>query len=76
MGDKPKDTIPCEEKRMPEFNLFDPQTNIHRNFTGERLSEFFYSLSQSSPSAILLKFIEGMYVNCNLHEFEYDKYCQ
>ena len=26
MGDKPKDTILCEEKRMQEFNLFDPQT--------------------------------------------------
>ena len=24
MGDKPKDTIPHEEKRMQEFNLFDP----------------------------------------------------
>ena len=24
MGDKPKDTIPCEEKRMQELNLFDP----------------------------------------------------
>ena len=45
IGDKPKDTIPCEEKRMQEFNLFDPQTNIHRNVTRERLSEFFYSLS-------------------------------
>ena len=24
MGDKPKDTIPCEEKRMQELNLCDP----------------------------------------------------
>ena len=24
MGDKPKDTIPREQKRMQELNLFDP----------------------------------------------------
>ena len=62
MGNKPKDAIPCEEKRMQELNLFDPRTNIHRNVTGERLSELFYSLSLSSPSAILFKFIEGMLI--------------
>ena len=45
MGNKPKDTIPREEKRMRELNLFDPQTNIHRNVRGECLSEFFYSVT-------------------------------
>ena len=67
MGDKPKDTVPCEEKRMQEFNLFDPQTNIHRNVTGERLSEFFYSLSLSSPAAILFKSIEGMSIATSMN---------
>ena len=67
MGNKPKDTIPCEEKRMQELNLFDPQTNIHRNVTGERLSEFFYSLSLSSPSAILFKSIEGMSIATSMN---------
>ena len=52
MADKPKDTIPHEEKRIQELNLFDPQSNIHGNVTGERLSELFDSLSLSSPSAI------------------------
>ena len=60
MGGKPKDAIQREEKGMQELNLFDPRTNIHRNVTGERLSEFFYSLSLSSPSAVLFKSIEGM----------------
>ena len=67
MGNKPKDTIPCEEKRMQELNLFDPQTNIHRNVTGERLSEFFYSLSLSSPSAVLFKSIEGMSIATSMN---------
>ena len=44
MENKPKDTIPREEKRMQELNLFHPRTNIHRNVTGEHLSVFFYSL--------------------------------
>ena len=57
MRDKPKDTIPREEKRMQQLNLFDPRTNIHRNVTGEHLSEVFYSLSLSSPSAALFKSI-------------------
>ena len=59
--------IPCEEKRMQELNLFDPQTSIHRNVTGERLSEFFYSLSLSSPSAILFKSIEGMSIATSMN---------
>ena len=67
MGNKPKDTIPHEEKRMQELNLFDPQTNIHRNVTGERLSEFFYSLSLSSPSAVLFKSIEGMSIATSMN---------
>ena len=67
MGNKPKDTIPHEEKRMQELNLFDPQTNIHRNVTGERLSEFFYSLSLSSPSAILFKSIEGVSIATSMN---------
>ena len=67
MGNKPKDTIPCEEKRMQELNLFDPWTNIHRNVTGERLSEFFYSLSLSSPSAVLFKSIEGMSIATSMN---------
>ena len=67
MGDKPKDTIPREEKRMQELNLFDPRTNIHRNVTGECLSEFFYSLSLSSPSAILFKSIEGMSIATSMN---------
>ena len=67
MGNKPKDTIPHEEKRMQELNLFDPQTNIHRNVTGERLSEFFYSLSLSSPAAILFKSIEGMSIATSMN---------
>ena len=67
MGNKPKDTIPHEEKRMQELNLFDPQTNIHRNVTGERLSEFFYSLSLSSPSAVLFKSIEGMSIAASMN---------
>ena len=71
MGNKPKDTIPCEEKRMQELNLFDPRTNIHRNVTGERLLEFFYYPSLSSPSPVYWG-----YVDCNLHEFESDKYRQ
>ena len=62
MGDKPKDTIPHKEKRMQELNLFDPWTNIHRNVTGEHLSEFFYSLSLSSPSTVLFKSIEGVLI--------------
>ena len=62
MGDKPKDAMPREEKRMQELNLFDPRTYIrkNRNITGEHSSEFFYSLSLSSPSAVLFKSIEGM----------------
>ena len=67
MGDKPKDTIPREQKRMQELNLFDPWTNIHRNVTGECLSEFFYSLSLSSPSAILFKSIEGMSIATSMN---------
>ena len=67
MGNKLKDTIPCEEKRMQELNLFDPRTNIHRNVTGERLSEFFYSLSLSSPSAILFKSIQGMSIATSMN---------
>ena len=67
MGNKPKDTIPCEEKRMQELNLFDPRTNIHRNVTGECLSEFFYSLSLSSPSAILFKSIEGVLIATSMN---------
>ena len=67
MGDKPKDTIPCEEKRMQELNLFDPQTNIHRNVTVEHLSEFFYSLSLSSPSAIIFKSIEGILIATSMN---------
>ena len=51
---------PLRKKECKELNLFDPQTNIYINVTGERLSEFFYSLSLSSPSAVLLKSIEGM----------------
>ena len=35
MGDKPKDTVPREEKGMQEFHLFDPRTNIYRNVTGD-----------------------------------------
>ena len=66
MGNKPKDTIPHEEKRMQELNLFDPKTNIHRNVTGERLSEFFYSLSLSSPAAILFKSIDGMSIETSM----------
>ena len=67
MGDKPKDTILREEKRMQEFNLFDPRTNIHRNVTGEHLSEFFYSLSLSSPSIVLFKSIEGMLIATSMN---------
>ena len=67
MEDKPKDTIPREEKRMQELNLFDPRTNIHRNVPGERLSEFFYSLSLSSPSAVLFKSIEGMSIAASMN---------
>ena len=54
-------------KKNAELNLFDPQTNIHRNVTGERLSEFFYSLSLSSPSAILFKSIEGMSIATSMN---------
>ena len=67
MGDKPKDAIPREEKRMQELNLLDPRTNIHRNVTRERLSEFFYSLSLSSPSAVLFKSIEGMSIATSMN---------
>ena len=67
MGNKLKDTIPHEEKRMQGLNLFDPQTNIHRNVTGECLSEFFYSLSLSSPAAILFKSIEGMSIATSMN---------
>ena len=67
MGNKLKDTIPHEEKRMQELNLFDPQTNIHRNVAGECLSEFFYSLSLSSPAAILFKSIEGMSIATSMN---------
>ena len=59
MRDKPKDTILREDKIMQEFNLFDRRTNIHRNITGERLSEFFYSLSLSSPSADYLNLLRA-----------------
>ena len=67
MGNKPKDTIPREEKRMQELNLFDPRTNIHRNVTGEHLSEFFYYLSLSSPSAVLFKSIECMSIPASMN---------
>ena len=67
MGNKLKDTIPCEEKGMQELNLFDPRTNNHRNVTGERLSEFFFSLSLSSPSAILFKSIQGMSIATSMN---------
>ena len=67
MGDKPKDAIPREEKRMQELNLFDPRTNIHRNVTGEHLSEFFYYLSLSSPSAVLFKSIECMSIPASMN---------
>ena len=67
MGDKPKDTIPREEKRMQQLNLFDPRTNIHRNVTGVYLSGFFYSLSLSSPSTILFESIEGMSIATSMN---------
>ena len=67
MGDKPKDAIPREEKRMQELNLLDPRTNIHRNVTGEHLSEFFYYLSLSSPSAVLCKSIECMSIPASMN---------
>ena len=67
MENKLKDTIPHEEKRMQELNLFNPQTNIHRNVTGEHLSEFFYSLSLSSPASILFKSIEGMSIATSMN---------
>ena len=67
MGDKPKDTIPCEEKRLQELNLFDPWTNIDRNVTGEHLSEFFYSQSLSSPSVVLFNSIEGMSIATSMN---------
>ena len=67
MADKPKDTIPHEEKRIQELNLFDPRTNIHGNVTGEGLSKFFYSLSLSTPSAILFKSIEGMSIATSMN---------
>ena len=57
MGDEPKGTIPREKKRMQGFHLFDPRTNIPRNVTGERLSESFFSLLLSNPSAVLYKCI-------------------
>ena len=52
---------------MQELNLLDPRTNIHRNVTRERLSEFFYSLSLSSPSAVLFKSIEGMSIATSMN---------
>ena len=55
------------KKRMQELNLFDPQTNIHRNVTGECLSEFFYSLSLSSPASILFKSIMGMSITTSMN---------
>ena len=30
MRDKPKDTMPHEEKRMQELHLFDPQINLNK----------------------------------------------
>ena len=57
IGNKLKGTILCVEKRMQELNLIHPQTNI---VATEHLSEFFYLLSLSNPSAILFKSIEGM----------------
>ena len=67
MGDKPKDTIPRVEKRMQELNLFDLRTNIDRNVTGERLSEFFYSPSLSNPSTVLLKSTEGILIATSMN---------
>ena len=70
---EPKRTLPYEkrwgreEKRMQELNLFDSRTNIHINVTGVRLSEFFYSLSLSSPSAVLFKSIEGMSIATSMN---------
>ena len=52
---------------MQELNLFDPGTNIHRNVTGERLSEFFCSLSLSSPSAVLFKSIDSMSIAASMN---------
>ena len=56
-----------EEKRMQKLNLFEPRTNIYRNVTGEHLSEFFYSLSLSGPSAVLFKSIVGMSIATTLN---------
>ena len=67
MGDKPRDTIPREEKRMQQLNLFDPRTNIHRNVTGVHLSGFFYSLSLSSPSTVLFESIERMSIATSMN---------
>ena len=52
---------------MQELNLFDSRTNIHINVTGVRLSEFFCSLSLSSPSAVLFKSIEGMSIATSMN---------
>ena len=39
----------------------------HRHVPGERLSEFFYSLSLSSPSVVLFKSIEGMSIAASMN---------
>ena len=52
---------------MQELNLFDSRTNIDRNVTGERLSEFFYSPSLSSLSTVLFKSTEGISIATSMN---------
>ena len=60
MGNKSKDTIPREEKRMQKLNFFDPQTNINMLMLEESAYQNSFILSLSSPPVILFKSIESM----------------
>ena len=76
IGDKLKDTAPCEKKKAKTKkkkkathvqSKYDPRTNIHRNVTGERLSELFYSVTPSSPSSVLFHSIDAMSIATSIN---------
>ena len=76
IGDKLKDTTPCEKKKIKSKtkkkathvqSKYDPRTNIHRNVTGERLSGLFYSVTPLSPSSVLFQSIDVMSIATSIN---------
>ena len=66
MGNKPKDTIPPEEKRMQELNLFDPPTNILKCYRRALIRILLFSVT-IKPFRRLFKSIEGMSIPTSMN---------